>query len=243
MTDASEEWTGQVADAPAEKSVRDRISRFDGRIWSVVTDEVDFDGTVARRDMLIHPGAVAVIALDDRDRVLLIRQYRHPVAQMLFEPPAGLMDSPEESGWATAQRELAEEAGYTADQWHVLLDVYLSPGGMSEAIRVFLARDLQEMPEGRLHTGEAEEAHLPRAWVDLDEARDLVLAGRIGSPSAVTGILAAWVARAKGWDTLRAPDAAWEARDRLIASDRVRTPVPHGQALPEEMPDANPSSF
>lgn len=233
MTDVTEEWIGDVADAPAARGVIERISRFEGRIWSVVTDEVDFDGTVARRDMLIHPGAVAVIALDDRDRVLLIRQYRHPVAQMLFEPPAGLMDSPEESGLATAQRELAEEAGYMAEDWHVLLDVYLSPGGMSEAIRVFLARDLHAMPGGRVHTGEAEEAHLPRAWVDLDEARDLVLAGRIGSPSAVTGILAAWVAREQGWGSLRAPDSPWEARERLIAADRVRTPVPHGHPAAE----------
>ena len=232
MTDATEEWVGEVADTPEERPIAGRVSRFEGRIWSVVSEDVDFDGTFARRDMLIHPGAVAVIALDERDRVLLIRQYRHPVAQMLFEPPAGLMDSPEESGWITARRELAEEAGYTAGEWHVLLDVYLSPGGMSEAIRVFLARDLALMPGGRLHTGEAEEAHLPRVWVDLDQARDLVLAGRIGSPSAVTGILAAWVAREKGWDTLRAPDSVWEARERLIAADRVRTPVPHGEPAP-----------
>ncbi len=233
MTDATEEWIGEIVDAPATLGVTEQIIRFEGRIWSVVTDDVDFDGTVARRDMVIHPGAVAVIALDDRDRVLLIRQYRHPVAQMLFEPPAGLMDSPEESGLATARRELAEEAGYTADDWHVLLDVYLSPGGTSEAIRVFLARDLHEMPGGRVHTGEAEEAHLPRAWVDLDEARDLVLAGRIGSPSAVTGILAAWVARERGWDSLRAADSPWEARDRLIAAHRVRTPIPHGHPAAE----------
>ncbi len=232
MIDPAEEWRGEVADTAEQRPVTNRVTQFEGRIWSVVSDDVDFGGTTARRDLLIHPGAVAVIALDEEDRVLLIRQYRHPVAQMLFEPPAGLMDSPQESGWATAQRELAEEAGYTADEWHVLLDVYLSPGGMSEAIRVFLARGLEEMPEGRLHTGEAEEAHLPRAWVDLDEARDLVLAGRIGSPSAVAGILAAWVAREKGWDTLRAPDSPWEARERLVAADRVRTPVPHGQPAP-----------
>lgn len=243
MTDVSEEWLGEVADSPAERPVGDRVVRFEGRIWSVVTDAVDFDGVTAHRDVLIHPGAVAVIALDDQDRVLLIRQYRHPVAQMLFEPPAGLMDSPAESGWATAQRELAEEAGYTAAEWHVLLDVYLSPGGMSEAIRIFLARNLSPMPEGRQHTGEAEEAHLPRVWVDLDEARDLVLAGRIGSPSAVSGILAAWAARAKGWDTLRPADSDWVARDRLIAADRVRTPVPHGDPAPTGMPDGPPSAF
>ena len=228
MTDASEEWSGPIADGGDPRPASNRVTQFEGRIWSVVSEDVDFGGATATRDMLIHPGAVAVIALDERDRVLLIRQYRHPVGQLLFEPPAGLMDSPSESGWETAQRELAEEAGYTAQEWHVLLDVFLSPGGMSEAIRVFLARGLTAMPGGRVPTGEAEESHLPRAWVDLDEARDLVLEGLIGSPSAVTGILAAWVARERGWETLRPADAPWSARERLIDHGRVRTPVPHG---------------
>lgn len=224
----TEEWHGDVADGGGELPLESRQVAYEGRIWSVVTDTVDFGRSVAQRDVVIHPGAVAVIALDDRDRVLLIRQYRHPVGQYLFEPPAGLMDTVEESGWQTAQRELAEEAGYRAGEWHVLLDMYLSPGGTSEAIRIFLARGLEPLPEGRQHTGEAEEEHLPRSWVPLDEARDLVMAGRVGSPTAVTGILAAAVARESGWETLRAADAPWEARERLIRADRVREPRPHG---------------
>ena len=227
MTD-SEEWTGEVADGGAPRPASGRVTQFEGRIWSVVSEDVDFGTTVARRDMLVHPGAVVVIAVDDDERVLLIRQYRHPVGRMLFEPPAGLMDAPDESGWVTAQRELAEEAGYVARDWHVLLDVYLSPGGMSEAIRIYLARDLEPLPDGRIMTGEAEEAHLPRAWVDLDEAKDLVLDGRIGSPSAVAGILGAWAARQRGWDSLRPADVPWTAREHLISHGRVRTPEPHG---------------
>lgn len=223
----SELWDGPVADAGDPLPSAGRTVPFEGRIWSVVSEDVDFGGTTARRDVLIHPGAVAVIALDDDDRVLLIRQYRHPVGRYLFEPPAGLMDALDESGWETAQRELAEEAGYEAGTWHVLLDVYLSPGGMSEAIRIFLARDLVERPDGRVLTGEAEEAHLPRVWVGLDEAVDLVLSGRIGSPSAVAGILAAHAARQRGWATLRPADAAWEARDHLLQHGRVRLPSSH----------------
>ncbi len=218
-----EEWTGAVADGGEPLPVTGRALRFDGHIWSIVSDDVDFDGRVAQRDLVLHPGAVAVIALDDADRVLLIRQYRHPVGRWLFEPPAGLLDVPEEP-WVTAARELAEESGYEARRWDVLVDIYTTPGGSSEAIRVYLARGLAPLPEGRPHTGEAEEAHLPRAWVDLDEARDLVLAGRIGSPSAVSGILAAWVGRASGWATLRPFDAPWEARAHLLGHDRVRTP-------------------
>jgi ADP-ribose pyrophosphatase len=218
---SDEIWHGPVADGGEPLPVRRRRARFAGHVWAVVSDEVDFGTSIATRDVQLHPGAVAVVALDEEDRVLLIRQYRHPVGQWLFEPPAGLLDEPGEPEWQTAARELAEEAGLAADRWHVLVDLFMSPGGSSEAIRVYLARSLHELPGGRPHTGEAEEAHLPRAWVDLDEARDLVLTGRIGSPSAVTGILAAWASRAGEWASLRPVDAPWTAREALVANDRV----------------------
>jgi ADP-ribose pyrophosphatase len=139
----------------------------------------------------------------------------------LFEPPAGLLDVAGEAPHLTAARELAEESGYEASTWHVLVDFLNSPGGSSEAIRVYLARDLQPISGGRPYTGEAEELHLPRAWVDLDEAKDLVLTGRIGSPTAVCGILAAWASKAGGWLSLRPVDAPWPARDTVIAHHRV----------------------
>ena len=165
---SAEEWVGPVADSGDPLPSGERLVRFEGRVWSVVSEDVDFGGSSAIRDVILHPGAVAVMAIDDADRVLLIRQYRHPVGRWLFEPPAGLLDAPGEPALATAQRELAEESGFAARDWRVLLDMYLSPGGTSEAIRIYLARDLVELPGGRPHTGEAEEAHLPRAWVDLD---------------------------------------------------------------------------
>ena len=224
----SEEWTAPVGDSGDPLPTLGRDLQFEGAVWSVVTDHVDFDGRGARRDVIVHPGAVAVIALDAEDRVLLIRQYRHPVGRYLFEPPAGLLDATGEPPWATAQRELAEESGYRARHWDVLLDLYTSPGGLSEAIRIYLARGLAALPDGRPHTGEAEEAHLPRAWVPLDEARDLVLSGAVGSPSAVAGILAAWASRATGWTSLRPPETPWPAREHLLASDRVRLPRRNG---------------
>jgi len=216
-----EEWQGPVADEPWQRGVLGSEHRFSGRVWSVRTDRVDFDGHVAHRDVLLHLGAVAVIALDEHDRVLLIRQYRHPVGMYLFEPPAGLLDVPGEDPQVTAQRELAEEAGYRARRWDVLVDLLNSPGGSSEAIRVYLARDLEPLPNGRPRTSEAEEAHLPRAWVPLDEARDLVLAGRVGSVSAVCGILAAWSERQRGWSGLRPADATWPARAAIGAAGRI----------------------
>ncbi len=225
---ASEEWTGPVVDSGESLPVLGRHPRFEGFVWSVVSDDVDFGGTVARRDLIVHPGAVAVIALDDHERVLLIRQYRHPVGRWLFEPPAGLLDATDEPAWRTAERELLEEAGYEAARWDVLLDLYTSPGGLSEAIRIYLARGLTPAADGRPHTGEAEEAHLPRAWVPLDEARDLVLSGAVGSPTAVSGILAAWTSRASGWASLRPADAPWPARDGLLATERVRLPRRNG---------------
>jgi len=216
-----EEWLGPIADEPWERGVLGSQDRFAGRVWSVRTDRVDFDGHVAQRDVLLHLGAVAVIALDDRERVLLIRQYRHPVGMYLFEPPAGLLDVPGEP------RELAEEAGYAAGRWNVLVDLLNSPGGSSESIRVYLARDLKPIDGGRPRTGEAEESHLPRAWVPLDEARNLVLRGQVGCVSAVCGILAAWSAREAGWRTLRPVDAPWLARAAIEESGRVH----HGSTL------------
>ncbi|MEI8260835.1 MAG: NUDIX hydrolase [Actinomycetes bacterium] len=219
---ADERWTGPVADALDPRPVRASRTAVDGYVWSVVTETMEFDGALVERDILVHPGAVAVIALDEHDRVLLIRQYRHPVGQQLFEPPAGLMDKPGEPPWQTAARELAEEAGYRAGRWDVLVDVYLTPGGSSEAIRIYLARDLTALATGRLMTGEAEEQHLPRVFVPLDDARDLVLSGAIGGGSTVAGILAAHASRALGWTSLRPYDTAWAARDALESIGRVR---------------------
>lgn len=224
--DMLEEWDGPVVDDGIAMPVLSRELRFSGRVWDIVSDTIDFGGSTAVRDVMLHPGAVAIIVLDDDDRVLLIRQYRHPVGQYLFEPPAGLLDAPDEDPAATAVRELAEEAGLSAAQWHTLVDLYLTPGGSSEAIRVYLARSPEPLAGGRPHTGEAEEAHLPRVWVPLDEARDMVLDGRVGSPSAVAGILAAWTSRAGGWSSLRPADTPWRTRARLLAADRVRLPRP-----------------
>lgn len=216
-----EEWTGAIADMPDPQPIISSDLAFSGRIWSVRRDVVDVHGHQATRDVQLHPGAVAVIALDHDDQVLLIRQYRHPVGMRLFEPPAGLLDHPGEDPLATAERELAEEAGYRADRWDVLVDLFNSPGGSSEAIRVYLARGLSPLDGGRVVTGEAEELHLPRAWVPLEQARDLVLAGRIASPSAVCGILAAWVARADDWRALRDAHATWPIREAVVGHDRL----------------------
>lgn len=216
-----ENWTGPVADTFGSRPAHNPVVQFTGRIWSVVSEDVEFDSGTARRDVQRHLGAVAVIALDDADRVLLIRQYRHPVGAWLFEPPAGLLDVPDEDPWRTAQRELAEEAGYQAATWHTLVDLLNSPGGSSEAIRIYLARDLEPLTTGRPVTGEMEEHHLPRVWVPLADAVALVLSSSIGSPSAVAGILALAAVHPDGIAALRPADTPWPMRAHLEQNGRI----------------------
>ncbi len=207
-----EVWDGPIGDTAEPARLLHSELRYAGHVWSVRSDRVELPtGHVVERDVVDHTGAVGVVALDDDERVLMIRQYRQPVGGYLFEVPAGLRDVAGERPLLTAQRELLEEAGYTADTWHVLVDFYNSPGGSNEAFRCYLARDLHEAPNGRPATGEAEEAHLPRVWVPLDEAVDLALRGDLHNPTVVTGILAAAAARDRDWRTLRdADDPMWQ---------------------------------
>lgn len=218
-----EDWHGPVADEFAPAPVAATAPRFRGAIWEVRTDRVTLNGDDVDRDLIVHPGAVAIIALDRAERVYLLRQYRHPVGMMLFEPPAGVMDRAGEAPLLTAQRELVEEAGLVAGEWHTLIDFLTTPGSSSEAIRIMLARDVSPAPGGRIVTGEAEEVSLPGAWVPLDEAVRLVMTGRLLNPSSVVGILATAAARDSGWSTLRSADEPWELRDELLASGRVFT--------------------
>ncbi|MGI8336152.1 NUDIX domain-containing protein [Actinomadura scrupuli] len=201
-----------VRDVPERWEVVESIDRFAGHVVKVRTDVVrmpDGDGTgIARRDMIAHPGSVGVLALDEDCRVLLLRQYRHPAGHLLWEAPAGLRDVAGEPLRETAARELIEEAGYRATEWHTLVDLFTSPGMSDERVRIFLARGLTEVPVAeigfeRVH----EEADMPIVWVPLDEAVAKVLAGDIHNSLAVTGILAAYAARATDFRDLRAADA------------------------------------
>lgn len=219
-----EVWDGPVEDSFESHEVVARRLQFSGAVWDVRSDDVLIGSHAVTRDLVVHPGAVGVVALDEHDRVLLIRQYRHPVGGFLFEPPAGLLDTHRESALSCARRELAEEAGLRAHVWHVLIDFLNSPGGTSETFRCFLARGVEHLPAGREHTGEAEEAHLPQAWVPLDEAVGLVLSGRIQNPTATNGILAAAAAKARGWADLRSAEAPWPVRNWVESLGNVRTP-------------------
>jgi len=190
-------------DRTAPRPVVQHTVLHEGRVWDLVSDEVDLGDSQVVREWVDHPGAVAVIALDEDERVLLLQQYRHPVRSELWEPPAGLLDVEGEPHVDAAARELAEEADLVAGSWWRLVDFYTTPGGSSERITIFLARDLSPVADEDRFERTDEEASMVPAWIALDDAIKAVLAGRLHSPTAVTGILAAAAARASGWTTLR----------------------------------------
>jgi 8-oxo-dGDP phosphatase len=202
-----------IRDLAEEWPVLSSRTPFEGRVTAVRSDELRMpDGTVLRRDYQVHPGSVAVLALDTDLRVLLVRQYRHPVRQRLWEIPAGLLDVPGENPLRAVQRELYEEAHCKAGDWRVLVDFYNSPGGSDEALRLFLARDLSAV-EGERHEAEGEETEIEVAWAPLDELVRLVLAGELHNPALAVGALAAEAAlRGSGLDALRPAEAPWPAR-------------------------------
>ncbi|MFS1303880.1 NUDIX domain-containing protein [Streptosporangium longisporum] len=199
----------EVRDVPEEWKVDSSTEHFRARVITGVTDAVVMpDGEIVNRDYVVHPGSVAVVALDEQDRILLLRQYRHPVRRLLWELPAGLRDVDGEPLHVGAARELAEETGYRAGTWHVLVDAFTSPGMANERTRIFLARDLALLPEGELDfVRRHEEADMPLAWIPLSDAVRRAMAGMIHNSQAVAGILAAYAASADGFASLRPADA------------------------------------
>lgn len=166
--------------------------RFHGRVFDVVTDQVEMpDGEVAPRDYLKHVGAVGVVALDDENRVVLVRQYRHPVRAFLWELPAGLVDVAGEDPAATALRELTEEADLTAGRVEHLVDLHTTPGCSNEMIRIYLATELREVPETHRHVRSGEEQEIEVRRLPLADAIKMIFQGEITNGPAVAGLLAA----------------------------------------------------
>jgi ADP-ribose pyrophosphatase len=186
-------------------------TKYSGKLITVRVDDVRMsDGTVAEREVISHPGAVGIVALDDEGKIVLVNQYRPAVGARLDELPAGLLDVAGEPALDTAKRELAEETGLAADEWNVLVDLHTSPGFADEAVRIYLARGLAPIS----HDFEAEHEELTLAVFrePLAEAVRRVLVGGITNSTAVAGILAAVHGRATGWRDLRPADARWPAR-------------------------------
>ncbi|MCC3779025.1 NUDIX hydrolase [Streptomyces sp. UNOB3_S3] len=202
IKDTAEEWRVTASETP-----------FTGNKTSVRTDTVVMpDGSPAKRDYQVHPGSVAVLALDEQDRVLVLNQYRHPVRQRLWEIPAGLLDVPGENPLHAAQRELYEEAHVKAEDWRVLTDVYTTPGGCDEAVRIFLARGISAA-EGERFAVEHEELDMQIARIPLALLARGVLKGELHNNCLVVGVLSVMAALAgDGLEALRPADAPWPAR-------------------------------
>lgn len=168
---------------------------FDGAIFHLTRETFSYSGDSLTREFVGHPGAVAIVAVDQDERIAVVKQYRHPVRKRMWEIPAGLLDIPGEEPIAAARRELAEETDLIADRWIPLLSMNNSPGGSSELLRIFLATGLA--PTGRAFAREAEESDMEIAFAPLPAILDAILAGRVGNPSLVAGVLgyAAWRTR------------------------------------------------
>ncbi len=146
------------------------------------------DGSTFERDVVHHPGAVSVVAVDDDGRVPLVRQYRAAIEEWILELPAGKLDVEGEDPEACARRELAEEVGLAASQWVQLCTFRNSPGFSDERHRVFLARGLSEVPQDRQGV---EEAAMTVEWVSLADAVPLVRDGAVTDAKTVIGLLLA----------------------------------------------------
>jgi ADP-ribose pyrophosphatase len=202
-----------LQDEPFRPEIVSSEAVFDGRIWDVRRDVFRYNGEDISREYVDHTGAVAVLALDDQEQVLLIKQYRHPVRHRDWEIPAGLLDIRGEDPLTAVKRELAEEADLVADEWNVLTDIFTSPGGSDEAIRIYLARGVRRADE--VFAREEEEADIETVWLSLDDAVDAVLARTVHNAPLIIAVLAARTAREKGWATLGAADEPWPTHPKL----------------------------
>jgi ADP-ribose pyrophosphatase len=179
-----------------ERVVASRVIHEGGYLQFRVDTVERADGSRAERDVVGHPGAVAIVAIDDEDRVLLVRQFRLPARGILLESPAGTLDVDKASGEieepdGAARRELEEETGYRARSWRRLASFWTAPGFASELMHLYLATGLEAAHEGRLGPDEDERLELERRpFVDAIIALE---SGEIADAKSIAGLL--WVDR------------------------------------------------
>lgn len=206
--------------AEHEFATVDSETLYVGKIFALRADEVRMpSGNTARREVVEHYGAVAILAMDDDGKIVMVYQYRHPVGRRLWELPAGLLDMSDEAPHLTAARELEEEAGLSAREWRVLVDLVSAPGFSDESVRVYLATGLSDVGRPDAHD---EEADLVVRWFSLDDAVRMALSGEIVNTIAVSGILAARTAR-DDFDSLRSVEAPWDDRSSAFIRRRAQT--------------------
>lgn len=167
-------------------SIESISEKFRGRVIQVNVERVRLpNDRVADLEIIHHPGGAAVVAIDDQQRVCLLRQFRHAASGWLWELPAGKIDHGEPP-FQTAQRELAEEAGVTATRWDSLADYVASPGVFTEVVHLYLATQLQATP-ANLEEHEVLEVH----WKPLADVVAMAVSGELRDGKSVVGILRA----------------------------------------------------
>lgn len=224
-----------IADIANPRYVTMRETKFEGYVWDVIREGIALEEGAEpfERDFLLHPGAVAVAALNEQNQILLINQYRHPVRANLWEVPAGLLDIDGEPPQAAAARELAEETFIQAEQWDSLMEFYNSPGGMGEACRIFLARGISEIPRDQREERVHEESEIVMRWVDIEDAVQAVLAGRIHNASSTNAILAVDAAIKRNFETLFSADAPFSAHP-VLRGENFRGEIRPAESAPEQ---------
>jgi len=191
---------------------------YTGKIFALRRDRVRMPGGKdVVREVVEHFGAVAIVAMDDDNKIPLVYQYRHALGRRLWELPAGLLDVDGEPAHLTAARELKEEAGLQAATWQVLVDLDSTPGFSDESVRVYLATGLTEIDRPEAHD---EEADMTVRLYPLADAAHQVLSGEIVNAIAVAGILAAQ-AVATGFSQARPVDSPWQDKPKAFAARKA----------------------
>jgi ADP-ribose pyrophosphatase len=167
-------------------TLKNRTTLYRGEVVDLGLEAVTLPNRqTLQLEVVRHPGGAAVVAIDNRHRVCLLRQYRHAAGGWLWELPAGKIDRPE-SPQQTAQRELQEEAGLAAGDWHSLGSFLSTPGFCDERIHLYLARTLTPVPAD-LHAHEVIEVH----WLDYRQAVEKAHGGEIEDGKTLIGLLLA----------------------------------------------------
>lgn len=193
---------------------------FPGRVWDIHEEKVELSsGAVVTRQVIAHPGAVAICALrgsPGAEEMLIIWQYRQPVRAREWELPAGLLDNPGEPLLQTAQRELWEETDMRAQNWSVLADYAPSPGGMNEFVRIFLARDCELVPPEERFSRFDEEADMLIRWAAVDDVLHAFSAGKLHNSALILAALSVDRQRNTGWQELLSVNHPWPMHERSL---------------------------
>jgi ADP-ribose pyrophosphatase len=166
-------------------TIMGRETLLSSYVFAVERRTISHQGESYTRDIAMHPGAVAMVAINDRDQVGLVRQYRATVDQVLWEIPAGTIDASDHDPLFTAQRELLEELGVSATAWRLIAEVYVSPGWTDQVMHIYEARGLTVV--GRSPDGPEENAAEVK-WLDRNQVRDLLDGGTINDATLTIGL-------------------------------------------------------